>query len=314
MRRRGRSRAARLTSATSPAPAKRPTKSRPQSVQIGLAGQPGVERLQAPGRVEQQRRGVAAQARGVRDLPAQQVHPGAGELIQRPGLRHDQQPEAPCRARRPACWPAPRPACVRPGAPDRRSAAPTLQERRGRRQPAAGLRPARGPLQLDRDLLIRPGGGLGPVPGPPIRIEPPDRSPPPAPRAPPAVRQRRRPVGRRAHQRMPEPHPRAELRQTRLGRRHRRLNRELQPPGRPPDQRRITRRIGRGQQQQLPGRGRAGRPAAAGNYPRSGPSTTPGRVARTRPPARRTSSPVAAPATPAGFPGLGDDLVADPRV
>ena len=45
-----------------------------------------------------------------------------------------------------------------------------LQERRGRGQPAAGLRPPGRPLQLRRDLLVRSGRGLGPVPGPAIRI------------------------------------------------------------------------------------------------------------------------------------------------
>ncbi len=50
--------------------------------QIGLARQVQVERLEPLGGLEQQRRGVAAEARGKRDLPAQQVHPGACELIQ----------------------------------------------------------------------------------------------------------------------------------------------------------------------------------------------------------------------------------------
>jgi hypothetical protein len=36
---------------------------------------------------------VAAHARGVRDLPARQGHPGGGELVKRPGLGHHQQPE-----------------------------------------------------------------------------------------------------------------------------------------------------------------------------------------------------------------------------
>ena len=46
----------------------------------------------------------------------------------------------------------------------------TLQERRGRGQPAAGPRPPGRPLQLRRHLLIRPGRSLCPVPGPPVRI------------------------------------------------------------------------------------------------------------------------------------------------
>ena len=111
-------------------------------VQIGLARQVEVERLQPPGRLQQQRRSVAAQARGERDLPAQQVHPGALQLIQRPGLRRGQQVRGPCRTRRPAGWPAPRPACARRGAPDRPSAPPrapgTPRPRPARRGPAPG--------------------------------------------------------------------------------------------------------------------------------------------------------------------------------
>jgi len=45
-----------------------------------------------------------------------------------------------------------------------------VQERGSRGQPSAGLRPARRALQLRRDLLIRPGCGLGPMPGPAVRI------------------------------------------------------------------------------------------------------------------------------------------------
>jgi len=40
---------------------------------------------------DQQRRHVAGPARCERDLPAQQVHPGALQLIQRPGLRGREQ-------------------------------------------------------------------------------------------------------------------------------------------------------------------------------------------------------------------------------
>ena len=46
----------------------------------------------------------------------------------------------------------------------------SLQERRGRGQSAAGLRPPSRPFQLRCDLLVRPDHGLGPVPGPAIRI------------------------------------------------------------------------------------------------------------------------------------------------
>jgi hypothetical protein len=48
-----------------------------------------------PGRVEQQRRSIAAHAGGERDLPAQQVRPGTLQLIQRPGLGRGHQIQRP---------------------------------------------------------------------------------------------------------------------------------------------------------------------------------------------------------------------------
>ena len=68
------------------------------------------------------------------------------------------------------------------------------------------------------------------------------------------VVQRGRPVGRRAHQRMPEPHPGSELEQASPGRRRRGLSRDAQPPGGAPHHRRIAGRLGRRDHQQPPGR------------------------------------------------------------
>ena len=139
-------------------------------VQVGLAGQVQVERLQPLGRLQQQRRRVAVQPRGERDLPAQQVSPGALQLIQRPGLRHGEQvqrlaeragPQAGLRRGQRAPGPA-----RRIGRQRRRP----LPERRGGGQPAAGLGPPGRPFELGGDVLIRPGRGRGPVPGPPVRI------------------------------------------------------------------------------------------------------------------------------------------------
>ena len=128
-----------------------------------------------------------------------------------------------------------------------------VQERRGRRHPAPGLRPARRLLELDGDLLVRPSRGLGPVPGPAIRIglrighlrQRRVHLPP--------LGQRRRPVRRGTQQRMPEAHPAAELGQPRLYGRRRILDGDAEPPGRPPHQRPVSRRIGRCQLQQPPG-------------------------------------------------------------
>ena len=62
-----------------------------QRLQVGLARQPHVERLELPGRLQQQRGRVAAAAGRERDLPAQQIGPGALKLVQRPGLGRGQQ-------------------------------------------------------------------------------------------------------------------------------------------------------------------------------------------------------------------------------
>ena len=61
--------------------------------QIGLTRNGGVERLQTSGRLQQLRGCVAAQARGERDLPPQQVHAGAGKVIQPAGLGGSEQPQ-----------------------------------------------------------------------------------------------------------------------------------------------------------------------------------------------------------------------------
>ena len=60
-----------------------------------------------------------------------------------------------------------------------------------------------------------------------------------------ALLQRRRPVGRRPHQRMPKTHPGADLQQAGLGRRRRRLSTEAQSLGRSPYQHRVANRLGR---------------------------------------------------------------------
>ncbi len=99
----------------------------------------------------------------------------------------------------------------------------------GRRgQPAAALRPPGRALKLPGHLLIRARRGLGPVPGAAVGID--QRIGDLRQRVVRVVSflNRRRPVGGRAHQRMPEPHPCAELHQARLDRRRRRLKRDPQ--------------------------------------------------------------------------------------
>ena len=65
---------------------------------------------------------------------------------------------------------------------DRQVGRPPQERRRGG-EPATCLRPARRPLELRRDVLVRASRGLRTVPGAAIRLERAHRSPPPAPRA-----------------------------------------------------------------------------------------------------------------------------------
>ena len=129
------------------------------------------------------------------------------------------------------------------------------------------------------------------------------------------VRDRGRPVDRRADQRMPEPHPAAELHQARLHRRLRRRGAD-RPAARPPATPAPGRRTGRRPRAAAAaGSGPAGRPAAGGSSPRCGRPAAPRRAARTRRPAPPASDPRGSSSSASGLPPrLGDDLVADPRV
>ena len=156
---------------------------------------------------------------GERHLAAQQVHPGPGELVKRDRLRRREQVEGVAEAA--GLLAELRCGERAVGLPDRiggeRDRA--LQERRRRRQAAPGLRPPGRALQLDRDLLVGDGGGLGPMPGPAIRVgDLVGRLGQGRVRLPP-LPQRGGLVGRGAGQRVAEPDPGAELDQLRLGRR-----------------------------------------------------------------------------------------------
>ena len=60
-------------------------------LQVGLAGERAIQRLELPGRLQQQCRGFADRASGERDLPAEQADPGTLEVIERAGLRRGRQ-------------------------------------------------------------------------------------------------------------------------------------------------------------------------------------------------------------------------------
>jgi hypothetical protein len=123
-------------------------------------------------------------------------------------------------------------------------------------------RPVRRPLQLRGHLLVRASRRLGQVPGPPVRIslrigDRGQRLVRAAPR-----RGQGGVVRRRPDQRMAEPHPRLPGHQPLHSRSLARLRIDPQVPGRIPDQRGLSGRVGRRQQQQ--------RLCAAGQRPHPG--------------------------------------------
>ena len=184
-----------------------------QRLEIGLAGQRGVERLEPP-RALSSSAGASLRGSGECDLRAQQLDPGAPQLVERSGLSRGQQRSAASRA--PACelgLGRGQRAAERAG-PGRRSArppAPGMPPRRpARRGPARGRPSARARRPPPRPAPAaawarcqarRSGSTSGSV----AAASAPWTSPP--------VVRRRRPVDRRPHQRMAEPHLCADLEQ-----------------------------------------------------------------------------------------------------
>ena len=187
---------------------------RAPGVEVGLAREPQVERLERSRGPEQQRRSVAAAVLREGDLGVQQVHAGPPELVQRPGLG-GRRAAASAASNAPAC----RLACGRrqhalgaAGRLERQLGRPPQERRRGG-QPAASLRPSRRPLELGGHVLVR--ARRWPAHG--ARRGDPARAPLGH------LRQRAvhalalgirgRPVDGRPHQRMAEAHLRADVQQ-----------------------------------------------------------------------------------------------------
>ena len=259
------------------------------------ARQLGVERLQAPGRADEQPCGVADAALVERDL--------APQVLDLRGLQRRIGPASAAVSSCRAASSAPASRFARAAASRRRtrsagsgvSVAALSRKRGGRGDAPARLRAAGRALELLGDLLVGPGGRLGAVPCAPVgmglgigglgergvqRV---------------ALGRGCRAIRRRAHQRVAESDLRADLEQVGVDRRRRGVRIDAEPLGRPPHEQRLAHRIGRGELQQPPGVGRervepppeavldAGRrPAAAGR--------------RSRPPARPRSCRAAAPA------------------
>ena len=217
---------------------------------MSLASQRGVEWFEAPGGIEQQGRGVAAARAGEGDLRAQPFQPGALKLVERCKLGGREQLE--CRVGRRGIELRLR-GGERPPSPLRRIGGQlgrAGQKGGGRRHASTGLRAVGRALQLAGHPLVDTHRRVGTMPRPTIGIgigigrlrQRPMRSTP--------LRQGRRPVYRGSHKRTAEADTRSDLDQLRVLRRSERAPFDTEPVSRSPDERRVTDRLGRGQNQQ----------------------------------------------------------------
>ncbi len=226
-----------------------------ERVEVGLPGQRRVQRGEALGGVQQHPRPLAASCPVERDPSTQQLQAGLRHGVQRPGRGDRQQLQGLGRTGLVLGvrgFQGPFRPDGRPGGQLGRA----LQKRRRGGQPAAGAGPAGRTLQLRGGVLISAHHRLRAVPGTPVRIDllvgdGGQRAVRPAP-----VGRCGRPVDRRAHQRVPEPHTEVELQQPGGLRGRSRLAGDPQLRGRAPQQRRIPGRFGRGNHQQHPRVGR----------------------------------------------------------
>jgi hypothetical protein len=227
-----------------------------ERLQIRLAREPRIERFEPLGRLRQQGGSVAATRRREGDLRAQQLGAGSLELVQRAGLRDRQQPQR--RVVRAGLVLA---LC---GEERALGAAPGIGGQLGGPfvKCGAGCQAASRPrspgraLQLGGDVLVEPGRRVRKVPGAAIRIDigigglrecTVDVL---------ALLRCRPAVHRRAHERVSEPHLRAEIDQSSVGRRHGRVRPRAELGRRPPHQHRIPHRLGRSGEKQQPRRRR----------------------------------------------------------
>ena len=144
---------------------------RSERLEVGLARETGIERLEPPGRVEQQRHAVFGATEIERDLALEALVQGAVELIQGSvrGRREERERLLGSAGQLlDRCGPQRTP-CSRGGIERERGGA--LEERRGRSHAAARPRPPRRALQLVGDVLVGSDGSLGEVPRTTIRIE-----------------------------------------------------------------------------------------------------------------------------------------------
>ena len=286
----------------------------PERLEVRLARQSGVERLEVSGRAHEQPAGVAAAALLKSDLPAQALHLGGSQGVERAGLDRDQQAE--CRVERAGValrLAAASSRCARrPGsgvsiAARSRNAAAAANPPRACARPAerssSSATSSSGPGVACARCHARRSGStscIGDVGKGAVHVLP--------------LLKRRRLVGRRAHQRMTEPHARVELDQPGLDCGCRSVSPDREPLGRSPNQRGVADRVRGRDLQQAPclGRKPVEPPPEALLDParqrhRAG-EPEPARELSGRHPPRQLQQGQRVAAC------LGDDLVTDPRI
>ena len=218
-------------------------------------GSSGSRRLAA---LQQQRRRVAPDARR-RTRSVRAAAPRG-----RAGARRAARPRpwpaarAPRRTRPPAGWPARRPARGPPVAPGRRVSATERcrNAAAAASPPRACARPA-DRSSSERDLLVGSRRRCGEMPGAAVGVDLRIGRLRQRQVHRPALLRRRRPVDRRAHQRMAERHPLADRQQPLGLGGGRRRGVDAEPLGRAPHQQRVADRLGRRDQQPAAGSRRA---------------------------------------------------------
>ena len=229
---------------------------RRERLEIGLAREPGIQRLEPLGRLEQQRRSIAPRVIANVICACKSCARACSSSSSGPGVGDRQQPQ-----RR----------VVRPGlvlalCGDERTLSPAPRLRRQfdralvkcrlRRQAAARPRSAGRVLQLGGDVLVEADRRVRKMPGAAIRIDIDIGGLGQRPVNALSLLQRRRALHRRPHERMTETHLRTEIHQSRGGGRRSRVRPDAELRGRAPHQHRIPHRLSRGDEKQKPRRGR----------------------------------------------------------
>ena len=220
-------------------------------IEIGVARQAYVERLELPSSLEQHEWSLATAVLGKRDLGLQPIHAGSTEVIQGSGLGSSHQRErhikgAGFEARLGGGQRAVCPTRGLLGQGDR-----ALEKCSRGSETTPGLRSPGRLFELGGHGIVGTEHGLGAVPGTAIGVDLGigDRGQCSMDAA--ALRRRRRLVDRRAQKRVPESDACVDLEQPfRLGGR-RGCNNYPELGGRPPEQVGISHRVGRCQQQQM---------------------------------------------------------------